>query len=259
MNAIDAPPSSVITENQGHPQELPITQTEMSPQNTLPTRRQFDMVGMIYPDRQDVSESGFDPEMHSQCCICQEDSEIPLSASGTAPSQSHHACKLRSCNHWFGSSCLQTWLRENNTCPLYRTQLFRNPNLSEYLEIVYDAVTETLGVLGAQDERNSTPFIRTACEIAFVLLNKISLLIERRAFLRQDGFIGSDFNSARSISVWILRLRDLFEIRGTDALSIPSPSLRLWVAFDNRTIRRGTNLYMIRQLNLWLLLVTRTV
>lgn len=93
----------------------------------LPTHNHFLATALTYPTAQDASRLGFEPERHSECSICLDECALPLSSSELHNEESHILCKISPCGHWFGASCLHTWLQERNTCPLCRRKLFLTP------------------------------------------------------------------------------------------------------------------------------------
>ena len=51
------------------------------------------------------------------CCICLEEISCGL--------------KLKNCNHLYHAYCITTWLKENDTCPICRADVYKS-NLSWY-------------------------------------------------------------------------------------------------------------------------------
>lgn len=77
------------------------------------------------------------------CPICLQDYDLtPVTAvwADTVEEDSHILCEIRSCGHRFGFSCLSTWAKQHNTCPMCREPTYprdkeeETPNRSMFLE-----------------------------------------------------------------------------------------------------------------------------
>ena len=56
----------------------------------------------------------------TRCHICMQDCEDISPETGAV----EYALRLPGCSHIFGSCCITTWLRSNNSCPICRRILF---------------------------------------------------------------------------------------------------------------------------------------
>ncbi|KAF2678263.1 hypothetical protein K458DRAFT_409016 [Lentithecium fluviatile CBS 122367] len=67
------------------------------------------------------TKHAFLPPSPQDCPICKD----PLiTAAPTTSPHAHPSLKLTTCGHVFGKACLETWLRDHNTCPMCRATLF---------------------------------------------------------------------------------------------------------------------------------------
>ena len=69
-----------------------------------------------------------------RCCICDE-----------AYAAMDSACRLPSCKHVFHRSCVTTWLRLKNTCPMCRNELPTVPSLKDLEALSVDELLKQLG------------------------------------------------------------------------------------------------------------------
>lgn len=60
------------------------------------------------------------------------------------------------CNHKFHHSCLSTWIQNNNTCPLCRTQLIDNTPKIDILDRLLDLSIQEIESLSLSSNINIT-------------------------------------------------------------------------------------------------------
>ena len=196
----------------------------------LPQRQKFFEEGLIYPDRQTASMRGFNPELHSECSICLLDSEIPPSPLPKSREQGHEACKIESCGHWFGSSCLRAWLDDHNTCPMCRRELFWIPTCKDNnINAVHQELTETLRLLTAQCDRELTPFINNACNILRILISNLLISLMGGPPPIQNWFYYKDLAKVRRLC---RDMGNLFQVYGPQARSDPARDRASWAWSD---------------------------
>jgi hypothetical protein len=196
-----------------------------SPLPRLPQRQKFLKVGLICPDRQTASMYGFNPKLHSECSICFLNSEIPLCLPPNPQEQGHKACKIASCGHWFGYSCLLTWLENNNTCPMCRKELFWIPTTKDdHILAVHQDLTETLRLLTAQHDKEPTPFINSACNTVRRLISNMFQSLEgpppSQTQLYLEGLV--------HVRTLCRNIGNLFGVYGPSARSDPPRDRAAW-------------------------------
>lgn len=69
------------------------------------------------------------------CSICLEEYEVAPTVTVTGVEQESHLwhtlCQTPSCGHKFGFSCLFTWAKEHNTCPMCRQEMYQQEEEEE--------------------------------------------------------------------------------------------------------------------------------
>jgi hypothetical protein len=60
------------------------------------------------------------------CAICFE----PLTTASPPTPGAESAVTINKCGHVFGKQCITKWMREHNTCPVCRVEIFKNNNVT---------------------------------------------------------------------------------------------------------------------------------
>ena len=202
-----------------------------NPHPRLPQRQKFFEACLICPDRQTASLNGFNPDLHSECSICFLTSEIPLCPLPESQEQGHEACKIASCGHWFGSSCLRAWLENNNTCPMCRKELSWIPKTKDdHIRAVHQELLETLDLLTAQYDKEPTPFIHSACNILRMLIANMRISLRGGPPPIQAWFFYEDLAHVRRIG---RNIGDLFDAYGPHTRSDPARDRAAWAWSDS--------------------------